>query len=143
MTDGTMFASDIGMDNVEEINIVKNGGIPMPPEVPENFGGFKSQRPPLGNGDLLPVWEANSPEFNEWCASNVRPQKQKGYSIVTVTTDQGNLIGGQMYGLADIADQAGDAGNVGRIRHVSKIARAHVRTVRRRTNHRRWLEWYR
>ncbi len=38
----------------------------------------------------------------------MRPQKQKGYSIVTVTTPQGNLTGDQMRGLADIADQAGD-----------------------------------
>ena len=35
-------------------------------------------------------------------------QKQKGYTIVTVTTPQGNLTGDQMRGLADIADQAGD-----------------------------------
>jgi Glucose / Sorbosone dehydrogenase len=34
MTDGTMFASDIGMDNVEEINIVKNGG---------NYGWMKRE----------------------------------------------------------------------------------------------------
>ena len=38
----------------------------------------------------------------------MRAQKQKGYSIVTVTTPQGNLTGDQMRGLADIADQAGD-----------------------------------
>ncbi len=40
-TDGTMFASDIGMDNIEEINIVRNG---------ENYGwmrreGYFEQRP--------------------------------------------------------------------------------------------------
>lgn len=34
MNDGTMFASDIGMDNVEEINIVKNGG---------NYGWMKRE----------------------------------------------------------------------------------------------------
>jgi hypothetical protein len=34
MTDGTMFAMDIGMDNVEEINIVKNGG---------NYGWMKRE----------------------------------------------------------------------------------------------------
>jgi hypothetical protein len=33
-TDGTMFASDIGMDNVEEINIVRNG---------ENYGWMKRE----------------------------------------------------------------------------------------------------
>jgi hypothetical protein len=34
MTDGTMFALDIGMDNVEEINIVRNGG---------NYGWMKRE----------------------------------------------------------------------------------------------------
>ena len=34
MADGTMFASDIGMDNVEEINIVRNG---------ENYGWMKRE----------------------------------------------------------------------------------------------------
>ena len=34
LTDGTLFASDIGMDNVEEINIVKNGG---------NYGWMKRE----------------------------------------------------------------------------------------------------
>jgi len=34
MVDGTMFASDIGMDNVEEINIVRNG---------ENYGWMKRE----------------------------------------------------------------------------------------------------
>jgi sulfite reductase beta subunit-like hemoprotein len=97
-------------DTIEEQyqDIVKNGGIAMPAEVPENFGGFKAQRPPLGSGELLPVWEPASTAFAEWRKTNARPQKQKGYSIVTVTTPQGNLTGGQMRGLADIADQAAD-----------------------------------
>jgi hypothetical protein len=34
MTDGTMFASDIGMDNIEEINIVHNG---------ENYGWMRRE----------------------------------------------------------------------------------------------------
>jgi hypothetical protein len=34
MTDGTMFASDIGMNNIEEINIVRNG---------ENYGWMKRE----------------------------------------------------------------------------------------------------
>jgi hypothetical protein len=33
-TDGTMFASDIGMDNIEEVNIVRNG---------ENYGWMKRE----------------------------------------------------------------------------------------------------
>src|SRR5580693_2860406 len=97
-------------DTIEEQyqDILKNGGIAMPDQVPENFGGFKSLRPPLASGELLPVWEPSSTAFAEWRKTNVRPQKQKGYSIVTVTTPQGKLTGDQMRGLADIADQAGD-----------------------------------
>ncbi len=97
-------------DTIEEQyqDILKNGGIAMPDQVPENFGGFKALRPPLASGELLPVWEPSSTAFAEWRKTNVRPQKQKGYSIVTVTTPQGNLTGDQMRGLADIADQAGD-----------------------------------
>jgi len=38
----------------------------------------------------------------------VRPQKQAGYSIVTVTVPQGNLTGAQMRGLAELSEQAGD-----------------------------------
>ncbi len=90
-------------------DILQHGGIAMPEEVPDNFGGFKSLRPPLATGELLPVWEPSSPAFAEWKKTNVRAQKQKGYSIVTVTTPQGNLTGGQMRGLADIAEQAGDS----------------------------------
>jgi len=97
-------------DTIEEQyqDILKNGGIAMPADVPENFGGFKALRPPLASGELLPVWEPSSTAFAEWRKTNVRPQKQRGYSIVTVTTPQGNLTGDQMRGLADIADQAGD-----------------------------------
>src|SRR4029077_4615047 len=97
-------------DTIEEQyqEILKNGAIAMPAQLPENFGGFKALRPPLASGDLLPVWEPSSTDFAEWRKTNVRPQKQKGYSIVTVTTPQGNLTGDQMRGLADIADQAGD-----------------------------------
>jgi sulfite reductase beta subunit-like hemoprotein len=97
-------------DTIEENyqDILKYGGIAMPDEVPENFGGFKSLRPPLASGELLPLYEPASPAFAEWRKTNARAQKQKGYSIVTVTTPQGNLTGEQMRGLAAIADQAGD-----------------------------------
>ncbi|MDP8990526.1 MAG: nitrite/sulfite reductase [Acidobacteriota bacterium] len=97
-------------DTIEEQyqDILKNGGIAMPADVPENFGGFKAQRPPLASGELLAPWEPSSTAFAEWRKTNARAQKQKGYSIVTVTTPQGNLTGDQMRGLADIADQAGD-----------------------------------
>jgi sulfite reductase beta subunit-like hemoprotein len=97
-------------DTVEEQyqDILANGGIPMPETVPENFGGFQPVPPPPRNGEMLPMFEA-SPDFNAWRETNVRPQKQSGYAIVTVMTPQGNLTGDQMRGLAELSEQAADS----------------------------------
>src|SRR5580700_224035 len=67
-------------DAIEEEyqEIVRNGGIAMPDEVPESFGGFQPVPPPKGSGELLPVFERESPEFSErfnaWRETNVQPQ---------------------------------------------------------------------
>ena len=92
-------------------DILTNGGIPTPQVVPEGFGGFQSQPPPPGNGDLLPIVGSNGhsdPQYDRWLETNVRQQKQPGYGIVTVRVPQGNLTGAQMHGLAQIARTAGD-----------------------------------
>jgi sulfite reductase beta subunit-like hemoprotein len=89
-------------------NILRDGGIPMPEEVPEGFGGFQPQPPPLGSGRSLPIFEPPAPGFVEWRETNVQPQKQNGYSIVTVKVAQGNLSGDQMRSLADLSERAGD-----------------------------------
>jgi len=101
-------------DTIEEEfrDIQENGGIAMPAEVPDGFGGFQPHPPPKGSGELLPVLQAESQEFSkhfaEWRATNVQSQKQAGYAIVTVKTPQGNLTGDQMRGLAKLAEDAGD-----------------------------------
>ena len=97
-------------DAIEEEyqNILVHGGIPMPAEVPESFGGFQPHPPPKGSGELLPVFERETAELRAWRETNVRPQKQAGYAIVSVTVPQGNLTGAQMRGLAELAEQAGD-----------------------------------
>jgi sulfite reductase beta subunit-like hemoprotein len=89
-------------------DIERNGGIPMPAEVPANFGGFQPVPPPKGSGDLLAIYDSSFPQFNEWKRTNVQEQKQAGYSIVTVTVPQGNLTGEQMRGLAELAEISGD-----------------------------------
>src|SRR5579862_8134774 len=96
-------------DTIEEQyqDILANGGIPMPETVPPSFGGFQPQPPPLGSGQLLPMFNPST-EFQEWRETNVAPQKHAGYAIVTVKIPQGNLTGDQMRGLASLSEQAGD-----------------------------------
>lgn len=88
-------------------DILANGGIAMPDDVPELFGGFQALPPPKGTGELLPMFTA-SPEFQEWRKTNVQNQKQAGHVIVTVRTEQGNLTGDQIRGLAKLSEDAGD-----------------------------------
>jgi sulfite reductase beta subunit-like hemoprotein len=92
-------------------DILAGGGIATPEVVPEGFGGFQSAPPPLGNGDLLPIVQTNghaNAEYERWLGTNVRRQKQPGYAVVTVKVPQGNLTGGQMHALANIARDGGD-----------------------------------
>ena len=96
-------------DAIEEQyrDIVANGGIAIPSEVPASFGGFQPTPPPKGSGQFLPMYNP-SQEFAEWRETNVKPQKHGGYAIVTVRIQQGNLTGDQMRGLASLSEQAGD-----------------------------------
>src|ERR1700686_3238321 len=57
----------------ENQDILTNGGIPMPDEVPEGFGGFQSNPPALGTGTDLPIISSNAvdPQFDEWLETNV------------------------------------------------------------------------
>ena len=91
-------------------DILANGGIPMPDQVPEGFGGFRSSPPALGKGALLPVLNQTSgtAELDRWLETNVEEQRETGYAMVTVTVDQGNLTAEQMRALALVAADAGD-----------------------------------
>jgi len=94
----------------EYADILTNGGIEMPDEVPEGFGGFQSNPPALGTGADLPVIEphGSDPEFDAWLETNVEEQKQRGYAIVTVRVPQGNVTDVQMHALAGLAAGTGD-----------------------------------
>ncbi|MBI2686690.1 MAG: nitrite/sulfite reductase [Acidobacteria bacterium] len=92
-------------------DILANGGTRTPEIVPENFGGYRTIDPPLGDGGQLPVIGATpvDPEFDRWLETNVQEQKQTGYSIVAVRIPQGNLTGSQMRALAQLSRDAGDS----------------------------------
>src|SRR5690606_1030479 len=47
-------------------------------------------------------------EFVQWSATNVRPQKQAGYAVVTVATLLGDLTANQIRLLGDLAAAYGD-----------------------------------
>jgi len=47
-------------------------------------------------------------DFSSWLRTNVRPQKQDGYALVTVTAPLGDLTGAQLRILADLAVAFGD-----------------------------------
>ncbi len=92
-------------------DILQNGGIPTPGEVPEGFGAYTSKPLPLGTGALLPVVGnalSADRDYNHWLESNVQEQKQTGYAMIIVRIDQGNLVSSQMRELGKIAREAGD-----------------------------------
>jgi sulfite reductase (ferredoxin) len=45
---------------------------------------------------------STSEAFNQWHSTNVRPQRQEGYSTVTATLPLGDITAGQLRALADI-----------------------------------------
>ncbi|MSV27312.1 MAG: nitrite/sulfite reductase [Bryobacterales bacterium] len=95
----------------EYADILESGGIPTPEQVPEGFGGYQSHPQPLGQGALLPVLDAHSPnhtEYDRWLETNVFEQRQTGYASAVVRVEQGNLTSEQLRGLARLAEDAGD-----------------------------------
>jgi hypothetical protein len=81
MTDGTMFASDIGMNNIEEINIVRNG---------ENYGWMKREG----------IWENGRPrggDLNELFAlpADILDGRRKDgftYPVAMYDHDEGSAV---------------------------------------------------
>ncbi len=95
----------------EYADILANGGIATPETVPEGFGGYSSKPRTLGNGAELPILPSNGApdaEYERWLETNVAEQKQRGYALVTLRVDQGNLTSDQMRGVARIAADSGD-----------------------------------
>jgi sulfite reductase beta subunit-like hemoprotein len=115
---------------VRELDAIREGGVPPLPFDPENPPAEEAPswtraevpsveaieqlatavethgpgiHPPVGAQDGGP-----SGERTAWLTSNVRPQKQPGHSIVTVTLPLGDLTVGQLRVLAVLAESYGD-----------------------------------
>jgi len=57
---------------------------------------------------VVPVLNSRDEDYSRWRASNVRPQKQFGYAMVTATIPLGDMTSAQMRVLGDLAKAYGD-----------------------------------
>jgi sulfite reductase beta subunit-like hemoprotein len=83
---------------------------PAPPSVAE-AAGRSAAAEVRGPGIVPPAprtLAVRGEDAARWLRTNVRPQKQDGYSVVTVTLPLGDLTGAQMRVLADLALAYGD-----------------------------------
>ena len=93
---------DWGIEKFREAVLEERKNLPPDPrwtEYLESAGALKeSPLKPAGKRPLL-----GSAEFQQWVETNVRPQKQEGYSVVTIALPLGDITANQLRDLADIA----------------------------------------
>jgi sulfite reductase beta subunit-like hemoprotein len=58
--------------------------------------------------EVTPTLRVHAPDYLEWARTNVGPQKQAGYVLVTVRLPLGDFTGEQMRILGDLAEAYGD-----------------------------------
>jgi sulfite reductase beta subunit-like hemoprotein len=93
---------DLGIEKFRELVLEERKNLPPDPrwtEYVESAAAFKeSALRPAGKRPLL-----GSAEFQRWLETNTRPQKQQGYSVVTIALPLGDITANQLRALADIA----------------------------------------
>lgn len=75
------------------------------------IGARVAAAPPSGPGItpvVLPVYQTTDETYIRWRGTNVRPQKQFGFSIATATVPLGDLTSEQMRVIGDLAEAYGD-----------------------------------
>jgi len=78
---------------------------------PGMIGSRVSAAPSLGPGItpvVLPVYQPGDEGYIRWRATNVRPQKQFGFSLVTTTVPLGDLTSEQMRVVGELAEAYAD-----------------------------------
>ena len=93
---------DLGIERFKELVWEERRTLPPDPRWTEFLKAAEEfEEKPLRAPGEAPA--RGSEEFEHWRASNVRPQKQEGYSTVNVTLPLGDITAGQLRSLADIA----------------------------------------
>jgi len=83
----------------------------MPAPGPDAIGSRVSAVTPLGPGItpiVVPLYRLSDEAYIRWRTSNVRPQKQFGYSLVTATVPLGDLTSAQMRVLGELSEAYAD-----------------------------------
>jgi sulfite reductase beta subunit-like hemoprotein len=112
---------------LEEVRAEGGRPLPFDPERPPLEAappGFRPPVPPAGDTavrvaagriqgpgivpEVRPVFTTSEGEFRRWARTNVRAQRQEGYSVVTVTVPLGDVTANQLRVLADLASVFGD-----------------------------------
>ncbi len=94
---------DLGIEEFRALVLEERDQLPPDPRWKQYLdealadAGEESLQP---DGDLA---GSGSPEFRQWLKTNVRPQKQAGFVVATVTLPLGDISADQLRDLADIA----------------------------------------
>jgi sulfite reductase (ferredoxin) len=93
---------DLGIEKFRELVLEERKNLPPDPrwtEYVEDAAEFKES--PLKPAGERPL--SGSAEFQRWIKTNIRPQKQAGYAVVTIALPLGDITANQLRALADIA----------------------------------------
>ena len=104
---GALLPFDPDDPPVEEAPTGTRPAPPAPGEVASRATAAVLTGPGL-HPETRPVLQVFDEDVRRWASTNVRPQRQEGYSIVTVTVPLGDLTGAQMRLLGELALACGD-----------------------------------
>ena len=93
---------DLGIEKFRTLVLEERKNLPSDPrwtEYIESAAAFtEAPLKPAGKKPLL-----GSADFQRWLETNTRPQKQEGYSVITIALPLGDITANQLRALADVA----------------------------------------
>src|SRR6266700_1620530 len=93
---------DLGIEKFKELVLQERKILPDDPRWTEFIEeAQKFEETPLRRGGKAPLLGSES--FQHWVKTNTRPQKQDGFTVVTITLPLGDISSNQLRSLAEIA----------------------------------------
>jgi sulfite reductase (ferredoxin) len=93
---------DLGIEKFKELVLEERKNLPADPRWTEYIKDAEQfQEAPLRPGGKAPL--LGSEAFQRWVRTNIRPQRQEGYVVVTIALPLGDITANQLRALADIA----------------------------------------